>query len=252
MVMIISSLSGFPLDEPNHSPGQLIVGGNETTIDKIPFQVSLRYMKQHHCGGSIISPKHVVTAAHCIINGVGVSNYSVMAGSTKRTGDENRQIRLVRKIVKHPKYIAAFYSHDIALIFVSSFEFNSYVNSIYLPEAGAIPRPDAVTVASGWGTTQPDNNTLPEILKYVKLTVVSISDCNATMGGSIRKGMICAGGKEIGKDTCQMDSGGPLTLDGTLIGVTSWGKHGCGQGYPGVYAHVSYYLEWVLKTVSLD
>ena len=94
-----------------------------------------------------------------------------------------------------------------------------------------------------------------EKLHKVDVPFVSTDDCNASYNGngySITDGMICAG--EEGKDSCQGDSGGPMvaSVNGTsvLVGVVSWGI-GCAQeGYPGVYARVANYVDWIEETMA--
>lgn len=228
-----------------------IVGGNATTIDQIPYQVSLRSNNRHNCGGSIVSSKHVITAAHCI--NASPSRYSILAGSTTRTGDENQQLKQVSRLVRHPGYNSSPIDHDIAIVFVATeFEFNKFVQAIKLPEFGVIPEEGAIVTVSGWGTIRQGGGVLPNILQYVSKPIVGNARCNVSYVGRVKEGMLCAGTEEGGKDSCQGDSGGPLTLDGLLTGVVSWGR-GCGQkGFPGVYTRVSHYVDWVSKTITSD
>lgn len=228
-----------------------IVGGNATTIDKIPYQVSFRRYNAHVCGGSIITPKHVITAAHCTM-GI-VRDFSVLAGSTTRTGEENQQIRDVPSLVRHPRYSWNSWDHDIAVAVVDTeFEFNKFVRAIKLPQFGVIPVEGAIVTVSGWGFTSANGgDTLPEVLQYVSKHIVGNAKCNASYYGRIKEGMVCAVLVPGGKDACTGDSGGPLTLDGLLTGVVSWGW-GCAQkGYPGVYTRVSHYVNWISETISL-
>lgn len=85
-----------------------------------------------------------------------------------------------------------------------------------------------------------------DALQKVTVPIVSREDCNSKYSGAVTEGMICAGFTEGGKDSCQGDSGGPLTdPSGTLIGIVSWGQ-GCAlPNYPGVYAHVGNYVDFI-------
>lgn len=225
----------------------MIVGGQETTIDKFPHQVSLRYKEKHSCGGIIVSSKRIITAAHCTNPNL-TNSYSILAGSSTHLGDSNAQIRNVTLIVRHPKYGVTLNANDIAVAFIyEDLEFNIYVQPISLPEVDSSPKQGDIAVVSGWGRTIPNSNVLPKYLQYVTVPVVSFEVCKGILP-MLEKGMLCAGG-ESGKDSCLQDSGGPLSVNGTLVGVVSWGFD-CGiEGFPGVYVHVSQYVEWILKTI---
>ena len=151
------------------------------------------------------------------------------------------------------------------------FEFNDEVKPIPLDTSLDWAEPQTFTV-SGWGSTfvsikSPPNQHfvkqkyfqsggfVVEKLHKVEVPFVSTDDCNQSYNGngySITDGMICAG--EKGKDSCQGDSGGPMVanVNGTsvLVGVVSWGI-GCAQeGYPGVYARVANYIDWIEETMA--
>lgn len=199
----------------------------------------------------MIALKHVVTAAHCVSQPPQPETYSILAGSTKRSGDENAQVRQVVKLVKHPGYNSYSIENDIALVYVESeFKANNFVQPISLPEYGLVPEDGAVVTVSGWGTTRQGAGSLPDTLQYVTKTIVSNAKCGVAYPNKIKEGMLCAGTAEGGKDSCQGDSGGPLTVDGILTGVVSWGR-GCGvKGYPGVYTRVSNYTGWIHEVLS--
>jgi trypsin len=117
----------------------------------------------------------------------------------------------------------------------------SNVQVISLPRAGQQFTGNALV--SGWGTLRAGGS-IPDELYSVTVPLVSDSACADAYGDSIIPDtMICAG--ETGKDSCQGDSGGPLICSGGLqCGVVSWGI-GCAQEYPGVYAEVSHYIDWL-------
>nr|CAD7269548.1 unnamed protein product [Timema shepardi] len=81
-------------------------------------------------------------------------------------------------------------------------------------------------------------------LQYVQ---VPVSLCMNYGSDNIGPGMLCAGYKEGGKDSCSGDSGGPLACDGQLTGIVSWGASCAASLYPGVYTNVSYYNSWILQ-----
>ncbi|TMW50322.1 hypothetical protein DOY81_004599, partial [Sarcophaga bullata] len=84
-------------------------------------------------------------------------------------------------------------------------------------------------------------------LRYVDVDIVSTSKCASSTygyGSKVTPTMICA--YSIGKDACQMDSGGPLVSGGLLVGVVSWGVGCAYTNYPGVYADVAALRSWVI------
>lgn len=193
----------------------------------------------------------MITAAHCIQTTSGTSAYSVLAGSTVRTGDENQQVRDVARLIRHPRFSTFPIDNDIGIVLTATaFEFNKFVQAIKLPQFGVVPQEGAIVTVSGWGTLEPGAGSLPNLLQYVTKPIVGNPKCSASYPGGIKEGMLCAGAEKGGKDSCQGDSGGPLTLDGLLTGIVSWGR-GCGRiGYPGVYTRVSHYVDWVAETIS--
>lgn len=236
-------------------PEDRIVGGVDTTIDKIPYQVSFRYEEEHICGGSIISSRHVITAAHCIAKPSSPSIYSVLAGSTNRTGDEQQQLREVARLVKHPDFSIKQILNDIGVVFVvADFYFNNLVQPIKLPQPGVVPEKGNNVAVSGWGVVENDDGYLPDVLQSVSIQIVGTASCNESYKGFIKEGMVCAGARLGRKGACKGDSGGPLSLDGTLVGVVSFGRsRKCGDiFFPGVYTRVSHYVDWISKTISFQ
>ena len=93
-----------------------IVGGEDARIEDYPYQASLRLFGQHFCGGTIIGPRHILTAGHCV-NGKIAFFMRVHTGMTSSlaTGHSRR----IRKITIHEGYEGtdeSSHHHDIALI----------------------------------------------------------------------------------------------------------------------------------------
>jgi len=248
-LLLVAAVSGKPR-EMMPDGWERIVGGEQATPYEFPWIVDMR-QTGHYCGGSIISPEWVVTAAHCSTGSP--SNYRLIAGDHNIAVEEgNEQSRQVVRIIRHPLYGSGVqYSSDIALMRVDPpFEFNQYVQPITLANSTFLPT--ARSVVAGWGALT-EGGSSPVILYKVDVPVVSDDDCRASYGaGSISDDMICAG--EGGKDSCQGDSGGPMMCErgGTnfLCGVVSWGL-GCARpGYPGVYTEVSYFEDWVKEATQ--
>ncbi|XP_044019239.1 trypsin-1-like [Aphidius gifuensis] len=225
---------GEPLRTKLNGSNGRVVGGYSTTIEKIPYQVSLQAYGSHNCGGSIISKNWIITAGHC--SGGPPITYKIRAGSTYH--NKNGTLHTVDKVIRHENYGSDRYGHplnDIALMHVKEpFVLDKTRQIINLFNLGEESPANALSIISGWGNT---GNTYPAQLQIVQVPIITKRDCNNdySSSGGIPVNQICAAYDEGGKDACQGDSGGPLAIDGRLAGITSWGR-GCAlAGNPGVY-----------------
>ncbi|KAH8418668.1 hypothetical protein KR222_009239, partial [Zaprionus bogoriensis] len=154
----------------------------------------------------------------------------------------------VEKIVQHELYNASITDNDIALIFVSPpFPVGSHLKIATIELANEQPVAGTVATVSGWGTTTEGGFSSAQ-LQRVQVPLVDNEACQAAYTWRpITDGMMCAGISGGGKDACQGDSGGPLVANGQLVGIVSWGE-GCAQAdYPGVYAAVPHFLDWIAE-----
>jgi trypsin len=132
-----------------------------------------------------------------------------------------------------------------------SFTFGTGVQPIPL----TITEPAAGSIAecSGWGTLSSGSSSLPSQLQAVEVIIISREECNRAFAayGGITENMICAGVPGGGKDACNGDSGGPLTVAGELVGIVSWGV-GCAEpNYPGVYSNVASLRSFVTQNTGV-
>ncbi|XP_018573076.1 trypsin beta [Anoplophora glabripennis] len=230
-------------------PDHRIVGGKNASILDYPYQVSVKKSNSHICGGSIFHTLYILTAAHCVENGV-ASQYSIRAGSSfVSTG--GKKVKVCQIIAKED-YNFDTLDNDIAILkLCSPLVFSDKILPVALPEAGEGLAVGSRALVSGWGY-EAENGFIPSDLKQVELPIVSPSDCQNAYAkfGDISNNMICAGFIQTGgKDACQGDSGGPLRANGKLMGVVSWG-FGCARPhYPGVYTKVANYRNWI-KSVT--
>ena len=152
----------------------------------------------------------------------------------------------------HPGYNSSTQENDIGLIKIEGqIAFNENVSPICLPEGDAVILRDTACFVAGWGAPsflgQPANR-----LFAGKVPIVPATICNNTIAykGRIKRGMLCAGNRYGGIDTCHGDGGGPLACKVSggkfiLSGVASWGS-GCGfPGRYGVNTDVRHYIEWI-------
>ncbi len=218
-----------------------VVGGAPVGTDGAPWQVSLQDAHGHYCGGTVISDRLVVTAAHCT-EGSQPASITVRAGVTDWT-DASGQDRVVEKVFEHPEYFVSGGADVAVLVLAEPLNLGGQVQAIELAAAGdAAAAHTAVT--TGWGATSEADEAGSQTLLAAEVPVVSDEECAASLADHDdwhdAATEVCAGG--TGTDSCYGDSGGPLVVQGAdgspkLLGVVSWGIE-CGGAAPGVYAEV--------------
>lgn len=236
-------LSGCaPLSEDDaHSTAQPIVGGAPAAVGEFPFAVRLNV----GCGGSLVSPTLVLTAAHCVA-GRTPSTITATIGRTRLSDTTTGEVRSVREVIVHPRYNGATLDYDVAFVRLSTPSTRAVVQvaSPYGPSDRALWIPGANATVIGWGTLS-EWGASPDALMKVNVPVLSDATASsATVYGSSfhPNVMVAAGPLEGGRDSCQGDSGGPLMVQSAAgwrqFGVVSWGE-GCARpNKPGVYTRI--------------
>ncbi|XP_041832992.1 ovochymase-1 isoform X2 [Melanotaenia boesemani] len=250
----ISDLAGirsFPLELEIETR---IIGGQEAWAHSWPWQVSLQLSSTSACGGAIISPLWVVSAAHCFTRYKEESLWTVVAGKhdLDKLEEPEQQMVDVARIICHNEYNTRTKEGDVALLKLKRpLVFNQFVRPI---DIWMSPLPEHLhCTTTGWGSTQ-ENGPRVHRLQEVNVSILSSEVCNEYYKGRITQSMFCAGKDEGGVDACQGDSGGPLScFTGTrheLAGLVSWGI-GCGRARkPGVYSKVQQHINWISEIMN--
>ncbi|XP_044070633.1 tissue-type plasminogen activator-like [Siniperca chuatsi] len=247
-----------------------IVGGSFTPIESNPWVAAIfRQSRQSHflCGGSLIAPCWVATAAHCFSDGVetGIRHLSVYLGKTaiNDTDADKEQRFTVEKLIIHKKYNESNFDNDIALLKIKSGNGGCAVRSASVrtvclpPLRTQLPAGFECSIA-GFGLEKSMAWHNSQYLKEAKVKLISQADCKreSYYGDLITPNMFCAGSPDWSTDACKNDSGGPLVCKMSdrmfLFGVVSWGDGCAKKNKPGVYTQVTKYNKWIAAKTGLS
>lgn len=213
-------------------PELKIVGGKDAERGNHPHIISLQYnypgMNRmfHTCGGAIVSPEFIVTAAHCI-HPTEMQQYEVAAGLYNlKENEDSEQRRHIWRAYVHPEFKGGISQGDIALIQLElPLIFTSTVNKVGIANETSEPFGGKATLF-GWGSTSRTNKPhMPNILQEMEAPIISNKKCRDVLhaGSMITNKNICTGPISGQPSACSGDSGSALTKGDVMIGVVSWG-----------------------------
>lgn len=257
------------LDELQQSPQRSIVasdaptviGGREAQPGAYPWQVALvvsgassAYDGQF-CGGSLIAPNWVLTAAHCV-DGAAPYMFKVVLGRHNLTSSDG-EIKEVKRVVVHPNFDPYLLEDDVALVELTTPSDLTAVG-LSLPNLSERENRGDLATVTGWGVYSGDLYTGSKVLREGELPLVPLSQCSAggAWGGLVTSKMLCAGFSDGSVVSCYGDSGGPLMLRDDAdqwqqIGIVSWGPYGCSvPGLYSVFTRVASYQDWVATCIA--
>lgn len=235
-----------------------IVGGQEARIDQWPWQVLVVGTApnggQLTCGGSIIAPRWILTAAHCLVDDDRTSytehglKYAVVYGEDRPLGHQGIA---ADRLIPHEAYDPVTFANDIALIrLTENIPGRRHIQLSSEKTDRVFARAGLCATITGWGT-KAEGAGGSETLQRADLPIVTTQACEDAYPRQVTSRNICAGYDQGEVDSCRGDSGGPLIVRHgdsnrhVQVGVVSWGK-GCGRpGSPGVYTRVSKYIGWI-------
>ena len=281
----------LPAQATQHEPTARIIGGISAVPGDIPWQAFINIdfsdngTEVYLCGGVVIAPRIMLTAAHCIVNGGRIAtplHVKVWAGITSVFSATSRNAIPVSAINVHPSYNSSNFNNDIAVIRLSQ-DLPETAIPIQIASVSTQNRADAEfantwvanssrpanLLISGWGSVTPNPDSAGSTqLQQTVLSGVPDRVCDNLWGSSVHPGVysifVCASppSPNLSRDSCFGDSGGPLVWQDPqassdpdfglrLLGLVSFGE-GCAGNLPGVYTQVSTYLDWIAAVTGSD
>ena len=270
MSRLVTFLATVALGLGVSSPAYAVVGGNDAAPGEYPYVAHILIDRSFQCTGTLVTPRHVVTAAHCSsLAPGGIANVPIgqpgqlielslgahktpsasLLGGYQSGGEKH----VAKAVFVNPGWAGVgSVSHDAAIIELDTPSSKAPVKVASAAERSLWTAGTLATIA-GFGVTEPDGEQ-PDVLQEARVPIVADEDAavaypylvegvDPLFGGFEGETQVAAGYPGGGVDTCQGDSGGPLLVPAgsamRLVGDTSYGA-GCAEpGFPGVYGRLA-------------
>lgn len=243
-------------DQPkNRKISTRIINGVEAKKSDYPFVTGLISSSTSEngeispfCGASFIGGRYVLTASHCVEGSI-AEDIDVIIGDHDLK-DRTSGVRYkVAQIYMHEEYDSVAINNDIAILELEREVANvTPIKPLTVELESLLKTGDLLTVM-GWGNLSVEGQSFPTVLQQVQVPLYDQEKCNTAYNGELTDVMLCAGFEQGGKDSCQGDSGGPLVINKEgewyQVGVVSFGEACASADFPGVYARVSKFIDWI-------
>ena len=256
---------------PTHFPNGMVSPSARRTVDHSwPWLAEISHCVgttlddehcHHICGATLISQRHLLSAAHCFEHIEDASKVQIRIGLkasalTSNTIQQTEQRPKVEHIIVHPNYSKQTrFDSDLAIIRLlePGIVINEAVRPACLPVDVTLPSSGSICYVAGFGLEGRE-------LNQIALPVIPNSVCQQRLESPLKEmitdNMLCAGYQRGVHDSCHGDSGGPLTCklgrghSWTVDGIVSFGPDQCGTvNQSGVYVRISKFISWVKANV---
>ncbi|XP_063913806.1 brachyurin-like [Zophobas morio] len=229
--------------------GARIIGGQEAFAGQFPFAAAVHVQttdSKFFCGGALTGNDWVITAGHCVYNGV---LFTIQLGSNHLESDDSGRMTIATSTyILHPDFNPDTIENDIGLIkFRRPINYTIYLNPVFPPEFSL--QDNAPVYVLGWGQTSDSDPELSNELRFLYIRTISNAECRTIYGNQITDNMVCVAGN-YNEGTCIGDNGSPLVQSYgkyyALVGVASFvSANGCESVDPSGYTRTYPYLEWI-------
>ncbi|ERL89799.1 hypothetical protein D910_07160 [Dendroctonus ponderosae] len=250
LIGVVSFGSAFGCEMLHYKAALGIINGDEVVPHSLPYMAALQTEingRTIRCGGSLIEVNKVLTAASCVY---GASSVTIKLGA-HNLEEDGAQVKLNSSVFTiHQDFDPDLHLHDIAIVHLEqNVTLNDSISTISTPPLGDIllTFADDLGMVAGWGKINDTDPNYSNVLRKIEMTIIPFLACTIPYLGKVQTSQICTTGMQNGKNICLGDSGSPLVVNGTQVGIASYGSDlGCSVGAPGVFTRLTSYYFWLL------